>query len=155
MKNLKTALIEFVMEKPVRFRAGLVLAGIMAGLLDNWFLNNKALEVSTTWLALLFGFSTLVYAFMLTLYIIIKKVFRLGRGLPEHVRHFDERLLVKAIGIFGLVPFGLSFYLATLLSTAEPNSLGSIFIVEGLSLGCAVWLSQALKKQDQCFPSHC
>lgn len=146
MNKLKIAIVDFMLGKPFQFRAGLLLAGILAGLIDSWYIRSNAMEASRTWLVMLMLFSTGVWAFMLTLYRIIQRVFKFGRSLPEHIRNFDERELLKAVGLYGLGPFGISFMLLSFFSIAEPNSLGPIIIVQGLSLYLGARISQLIKK---------
>ncbi|MCF7823101.1 MAG: hypothetical protein K9N35_02925 [Candidatus Marinimicrobia bacterium] len=146
MTNLKTSLISFILEKPILFRFGLILAGLMAGAVDAWYIKTTSMIVTSFWLLVLFGFSVAVYAVILTLYRIIQRVFHLGRKLPEPVRSYDERELVKTVGLWGFIPFGLSFMILDILSLSEMNSLGTILIVQGLALFSGARVSQFVKK---------
>lgn len=146
MNNLKIALVNFVIEKPIMFKTGLVLAGILAGLTDSWFLNQDAMPLSKLGVGILIISSTLIYAFMLTLYRIIQRVFKFGQSLPEHIREFDEREIVKLIGLYGLTSFGLTMLCVTSSTSSDIINLGVILIIQGVSLFLGSWFSQRINK---------
>ena len=146
MRKLKTALIQFIIEKPIRFRVILVLGSVLAGFAYPWWGAEKTVSLSSTGMALLLGFSTLIYAFMLTLYRIMQKLFRRGRRLPESIRDYDERELVKILGLFGLLPLGATLHLMMLLSLADERNYGAILIIQGLAFILGGRLSQTIKK---------
>ena len=146
MNYLKIALINFVIEKPIMFKVGLILAGILAGLTDSWFLTKDTMPLSKLGVGILIITSTLIYALILTLYRIIQRVFKFGRSLPEHISKFDEREIVKLIGLYGLIPFGLTMLGVTSSTSADIINLGVILIIQGVSLFLGSWFSQRIKK---------
>ncbi len=146
MKSLKTALIQFVLDKPLRFRVILFLGGVLVAAVHPWFGTEKTATLSQAGMALLLGFSTLVYAFMLTLYRIMQKLFRWGRALPDHIRNYDERELVKILGLFWFLPFGGILHLMALFSIADERNFGAILIIQGLAFAMGARLSQVVKK---------
>lgn len=146
MKKLKIALFDFVMDKPVQFKVGLFVAGVLAGVIDSGYADKNTIQLSQEGMGILLAISTAVYAFMLTLYRIFQRLFRVGRKLPERIRDFDEREIIKSLGIFGLIPFGISLQVLPSSSGTNLESLGAVFIIQGISLYMGAWMSQVVKK---------
>ena len=144
MKNLKISLVTTFVNNPIRFRFGLVLLGVTSGFLHPIF--GKPVTTTFTELkaALLLGFSVLVYAFLLTLYRIMQQLFS-RRALVAY-QDFDERVLVKTAGLFWFIPFGLTLHILAYFNYADDASVGTVFIIQGLSLLLGTWLSRMIKK---------
>jgi hypothetical protein len=141
VKNAKIAFVSFVLNKPIHFRVGMSLVAILAGTFHAWFGTETTMDISLRGLGLLVGLSTLVYVMVLTLYRIFQRIFK-RRIKTENGEAFDERLLVRAAGIFWFIPYGSAAYF---LSDTTGN-FGLIMIVQGLSLTMSAWLSQQIKK---------
>ena len=92
------------------------------------------------------GFSTVTFTFMLTLYRSLQKLFRKGVEIEGRKVDFDERTLVRAVGIFWFLPFGLSLQVATFSAGAFDPHFGKVMIIQGLAISLGAWLSQRIKK---------
>ena len=147
MKNLRIAIFTFALEKPGQLKAGLFFAGVLAGIIDSWYVGQDAMVLTTNGLIVLLLISSITYTVLLTLYRIIQRIFRIGSGLPESVRDFDERNLVRDIGLFGVVPFGLTIQVMGILAATELGGFGSVIIVQGLSIYLAARTSQFIKNR--------
>jgi len=146
MTRLKVSLLIFATDKPIQLKLGLILSGILAGIVDSWYISTDTVVLSTNALLLLLGFSTGTYLVLLTAYRIIQRLFRIGSKLPERIREFDERELVSDVGLYGFVPFGATFQILGALPTEVFNGFGAILIVQGISLFFAAFLSRVIKK---------
>lgn len=139
-------MLSFARHQPIQLRSGLLIAGVLAGLLDSWYLTQDALILTTRGMFTLLIISTMSYMTLLTLYRIIRGLFKIGRKLPEDIRDYDERLLVKDVGLFGIIPFGGTLYAMSIVSTVNLIGFGVIIIIQGLSIFLGARLSQILKK---------
>lgn len=146
MRKIKIALFTFVQTKPLQFKIAMLLAGVLAGLIDSWYITKDAMVLTNAGMGVLLLISTITYMIMLTLYRILQKVFRLGRNLPEEIRDFDERKVFQSVGLFGLVPFGATIQALNTFSETELSGFASIIIIQGLSFFIGALLSKMIKK---------
>ncbi|MBL7025141.1 MAG: hypothetical protein ISR87_06755 [Candidatus Marinimicrobia bacterium] len=111
-----------------------------------WFKSGITAELSDTKMMFMLGFSTVTFTFMLTLYRSLQKLFRKGVEIEGRKVDFDERTLVRAVGIFWFLPFGLSLQVATFSAGASDPHFGKVMIIQGLAISLGAWLSQIIKK---------
>lgn len=146
MKKLKIIIIDVVTQKPFRARIGLVLMGIIVGLYHPWQSSRDFLALSTTGIGVLLGFSTLIYTFMFTLYRIFQQLFKWGNKLPETIRNYDERNLLRIVGFYWFLPFGGTLIIISQATSADETAFGISFMIQGLSMVVASRFSQIVKK---------
>jgi len=92
------------------------------------------------------GFSTATIVFMLLLYRFLQKIFRKGIEVEGRKIDFDERTLVRVVGIFWLIPFGLMLQVGALSLEAIDPYFGQVMIIQGLAMSLGAWISQIIKK---------
>lgn len=147
MKNLKIFIIQSALDKPLLFRAVIFLFGVIVGVTYPWYGNRDVMTLSLIGAGLLFGFSLMVYTFMFALYRIVQSLFRRGRKLPDRIRDYDERELLKILGLFWFLPFGISLHLISQLSAVNESNFGTNLIIHGLSITLATKFSQIIKNE--------
>ncbi len=111
-----------------------------------WLELEPTLEASNLWMLLLLGFSTAIYAFMLTVYRFIQRIFRRNLTLDGGKVDFDERNLVRAVGLYWFIPLGLVLHLELFNHMSSDPNFGKIMIIEGLSISLGAWISRFIKK---------
>ncbi len=146
MKRLKYGLVSLFQKSPIRFRVGLAFFGILAAQLYPTLNRPPVMELSVLKAGFLLGFSTMVYAFLLTLYRIIQRLFRRDLDPEGKLKPFDERTLVRAAGLFWFLPFGLTLHIMSEFYRVDESNFGTVLIIQGLSFTFGAWLSQLIKK---------
>ena len=146
MRKIRIALFTFVQTKPMQFKIAMLLSGVLAGLIDSWYITKDAMVLTAAGMLVLLLISSITYTILLTVYRILQKTLGLGKKLPEELRHFDEREIFRTVGLFGLVPFGATIQLLNTYSEIELIGFSSIIIIQGLSFFVGAKLSQVLKK---------
>jgi hypothetical protein len=79
MTKLKIALLLFAKDKPIQLKLGLVLSGIIAGIIDSWYISTETVVLTTSSLLFLLGASTVSYMILLTVYRILQRIFGIVR----------------------------------------------------------------------------
>ena len=102
--------------------------------------------MSATTTGFLLGLSTLVYTVMFTLYRILQLLFKWGSKLPERIRNYDERNLLRVIGFYWFLPFGGTLIATSRLTSADETTFGVSLIIQGLSITLASRFSQIVTK---------
>lgn len=146
MRKIRIALFTFVQTKPLQFKVAMLLAGMLAGLIDSWYITKDAMQLSSAGMLILLLVSTITYTIMLTLYRILQKTFRLGAKLPGDIQQFDEREIFRTVGLFGLVPFGVTIQLLSSFSDTQLSGFASIIFIQGFSFFLGARISQVIKK---------
>ncbi len=146
MKSLKVSLVVSFIKNPIRFRFGMLVAGVISAFLHPLFGSPVTTTFTEMKIALLLTFSTMVYTFLLTLYRLVQLLFNRKLPLPDQDKHYDERILVRAAGLFWFIPFGGTLHTLAYFAYIENANFGTILIVQGLSLTLGAWLSQIIKK---------
>ncbi len=120
--------------------------GIIVGLYHPWQGSRDYLALSTTGIGILLGFSTLIYTFMFTLYRIFQQLFKWGNKLPERIRNYDERNLLRIAGFYWFLPFGGTLIIISQATSTDEMAFGISFMIQGLSMVVASRFSQIVKK---------
>lgn len=145
MKSLKIAIITFIMDKPVEFRVGLILAGCLAAVMDSWMITRQGFTISGLGLLILFALSVVTYFILMSLYRIFQNLLPIGRTFPERIRKFDEREVPMLAGLYGLVPFGAVLMILDSMSHKSLSGLGAVIMVQGVALFLGGYGSQRIK----------
>jgi len=120
--------------------------GILAGVAHPIFKREITLELSNSKMLFMLIFSTVTFAFMLTIYRILQKLFRRDVEIEGRKTDFDERTMVRAAGIFWFIPFGLTLQAATFASAPADPHFGVVMIIQGVAISLGAWISQLIKK---------
>ncbi|MCF7808272.1 MAG: hypothetical protein K9M49_04595 [Candidatus Marinimicrobia bacterium] len=146
MRKIRIAIFTFFTAKPLQFKLAMVLGGVLAGLIDTWYITKDAMVLTNAGMLILLAISMLAYLVMFTLYRILQKVFHLGNKLPEELQAFDERRLFQVVGLFGLVPFGSTMQTLTTFSETELSGFASVIIIQGIAVYLGARISRTIKK---------
>jgi hypothetical protein len=118
----------------------------MAGVSYPLLKTAKTAELTDVKMIFMLVFSTVTFTCMLTLYRILQKLFRKGIKIEGSNVDFDERVMIRAAGILGFIPFGLTLQVATFSAEAADPHFGKVMVIQGLAISLGAWLSQIIKK---------
>ena len=138
---MRRRLLQFAQGQPLIFKTILLIAGGVWAVVAHsrgWLLYPPA---DPRWLGLMFLFSVVVYAMFFVIYALLRVPLRLLSRLPEEIRQFDDRLLVRWMGLYGIFAYGL------LRGVLEGFTTGSswMFMLQGLAIAAGTGLAQKIK----------